>query len=48
MLRTKSVVSPYRGTSDRRMYGASAVRVWNKIVFDGLFMVCVSMYLLLR
>ena len=27
LLRTKSVVSPYRGTSDRRMYGASTVQI---------------------
>jgi len=27
LLRTNSVVSPYRGTSDRRRYGASTVRI---------------------
>ena len=27
LLRTKSVVSPYRGTSDRRMYGLGTVRI---------------------
>ncbi|RGQ14026.1 hypothetical protein DWZ09_09615 [Bacteroides cellulosilyticus] len=27
MLRTKSAVSPSKGTSDRRMYGASTVQI---------------------
>jgi len=27
LLRTNSVVSPYRGTSDRRRYGASTARI---------------------
>mgnify|MGYP001751588688 CR=1 FL=1 len=28
LLRTYSVLSPCRGTSERRMYGASAFRIW--------------------